>query len=38
MTTKFKTTKKIDAHLEEGFYAIESAAIDTSESLYVNNA
>lgn len=38
MTAKFKTTKKIDTHIEEGFYAIESAAIDTSESLYVNNA
>lgn len=38
MTAKFKTTKKIETHLEEGFYAIESAAIDTSESLYVNNA
>lgn len=38
MTAKFKTTKKIDTHIEEGFYAIESAAIDTSESLYVSNA
>ncbi len=38
MTTKFKTTKKIETSLAEGFYAIESAAIDTSESLYVSNA